>query len=123
MATSERERELASKLLETLHLSVSERAELSDGRIRMSALIAAARSALAHSCYLPSRLRPDDNYDGVVLELRDEVYWIHERHESGVNRFGPATTRRANDLREAVQAYVGVHGRSAIDGVPIRDDG
>jgi len=122
MAISERERELASKLLQTLQLSVSERAELSDGRMRMSALITAARSDLARSRYLPSRLRPDDNYDGVVLELRDEVYWIHERHESGVNRFGRTTSRRANDVREAVRAYVRVHGRSAIDGVPIRDD-
>jgi len=119
---TDRECELASKLLQTFHLSVSERQELPSGTMRLSALVAAARSELARERYLPSRLRPASDFDGIVLEFRDDSYWIHERHESGIGRFGPTASRSAKDLRDAVRAYIRVHGGSSIDGVPIDVD-
>lgn len=122
MGISQRECELASKLLQTLHLSVAERAELPGGKLRFSTLLTAARADLARTGFLPAVLRPDDDYHGVVIELRDDSYWIHERAESGVGRFGPRSSRKAESLREAVRAYLRAHGEPSIDGVPIDFD-
>lgn len=119
---SDRELDLAAKLLQTLHLSVAERQELPNGQLRLSVLVSAARSELAREAFLPSQLRPSSHFDGVVLELRDDVYWVHEQREIGVGRHGPTVSKRAESLRDAVRRYVTAQGKNEIDGVPIELD-
>jgi len=120
---TDRELELASKLLQTLHLSVAERQELPDGRLRLSVMVTAARTDLARDYFLPSNLRPSSTFSGAILELRDDSYWVHKQHEMGVGRHGPTVSILARDVEEAVRQYVTVHGGSGaeprIDGVPI----
>lgn len=116
---TDRELELASKLLQTLHLSVAERQELPAGKLRFSVLVTAARTDLARDYFLPSRLRPSSLFSGAVLELRDDSYWVHKQHEIGVGRHGPTVSMLAQNVEEAVRQYVTAHGGSQIDGVPI----
>jgi hypothetical protein len=118
LGLSTREVELASKLLQTLHLSVEERQELPNGRMRLSALVVAARADLSRDPMLP-RCRGSENFRGVVLEMRDDVYLIHEQREAGIGTFGPKTARQAVNLEHGVRAYLRSNGGTAIDGVPI----
>jgi hypothetical protein len=119
LGITDRELELASKLLQTLHLSVPERHELPSGRLRLSVLVAAARADLARGSFLPSRLRPSDTFAGALLELRDDTYWIHKQYEVGVTRHSPTVSMPASDLKDAVQQYVEAYGADRIDGVRI----
>lgn len=112
------ETELCRKLLETLHLSVSERQALPGGRARFSALLTAAADLLRAASWLPSGRRPTEPFEGAIIEARPDGYWVHERHEVGVGRFSPVDSRRVGGLAEAVETYLG----SAVDGVPIDYD-
>lgn len=116
---TDRELELAEKLLQTLHLSVAERQELPGGRLRLSVMVTAARIALTRDYFLPATLRPSSAFTGVVLELRDDSYWVHKQHEISVGRHGPTVSMPVQNVEEAVRQYVTVHGASQIDGVPI----
>jgi hypothetical protein len=118
LGVTDRELELASKLLQTLHLSVDERRELTSGRLRLSVLVAAARSDLVKRAFLPSRLRPE-SFDGVLLELRADTYWVHTRYETGVGRYSQPVASPAVDLKDAVLQYLDANGGNQIDGVPI----
>ena len=118
-----REIALAEKLLRTLHLNVPERAELSGGHVRFSVLVAAAERYLGSGRCLPEGYTPEQDYDGVGLELQDDGYWIHERFEVGVIRLSPLQSRRAGSLQEAVQYYLRSFGDGAsLDGAPIAWD-
>ena len=119
LGMTDRELELASKLLQTLHLSVPERHELPAGSLRLSVLVSAARADLARDSFLPSRFRPSDTFAGALLELRDDTYWIHKQYEVGVARHSPTVSMPAGDLKDAVQQYVETYGVDHIDGVPI----
>lgn len=116
---TDRELELAAKLLQRRHLTVAEREELPGGSLRLSVVVSAARTALARDGFLPSRLRPSDVFTGVLLELRDDTYWVHKQYETGVGRHGPRVSSSARDLRDAVRQYVDANGGTHIDGVPI----
>lgn len=120
---TDRELDLASKLLQTLHLSVAERQELPGGRLRLSVMVTAARIALTRDYFLPATLRPSSAFTGVVLELRDDSYWVHKQHEISVGRHGPTVSTSAHSLEEAVRQYVAVHAGTGkeprIDGVLI----
>lgn len=120
---AETESALAEKLLRTLHLSVPERSSLSGERMRFSALADAAERYLASGRCLPEGWKPNLEYDGVVLELRDDGYWMHDRVEIGVMRFSPPRSWRAGGLHEAVRGYLERFGDgTGLDGVPIAWD-
>ena len=112
-----RQIEILGKLLDALHVSVTERAELPRGRADFEGLVLAAAVRLTRSGWLPSHARPD-TVEGVLIELRDGEHWIHERHEIGLGRFSVVRSRRAA-LVDAVRDYVLAHGGASIDGVPI----
>lgn len=123
MNTADDECDLAEKLLRTLHLSVPERATLSGGRMRFSTLVAAAERYLASGHCLPEGWTPESEFDGVVIELRGDGYWLHERFEFSMNRFSPLQSHRAESLREAVRYYLTRFGNGAgLDGIPIAWD-
>lgn len=120
MSAADTESALAEKLLRTLHLNVAERSSLTGGRVRFSSLAAAAERYLASRRCLPEGWTPDLEYDGVVLALRDDGYWMHDRAEIGVMRFSPPRSWRAGSLHEAVRYYLErVGDGSGQDGVPI----
>ena len=70
--------------------------------------------------FLPSSLRPEQEFEGVLVEQRDNSYIVHECHEIGVGRYSPVKWRVAKDLADALRAYVRSNGGTAIDGVPIQ---
>ena len=114
------ERALAHKLLATYHLNVTERAALPQGRIRLSAMVAAVSAALTATDWFPRELKPGAEIgDGAVLERRGDDIWVHEQHESGVMRYGPVQSFRVSDIAAGVRAYVRAVGGAPIDGVPI----
>lgn len=117
--TSERHRQICLKLLDTLHITAEERRELGGQRLLFSALVDVARASLDEVNFMPTLLRPDNEFEGVVIEKRDNDYLVHECHEIGVGRYSPVKVRVAKDLRDALRAYVRAHGGTAIDGVPI----
>jgi hypothetical protein len=117
--TPERHEQICRKLLDTLHITPEERRELGGERILFSKLIASARVALNEVHFLPSTLRPDHEFEGVVVEQRDDTYIVHECHEIGAGRYSPVKSRVAKDLADALRAYVRSNGGTAIDGVPI----
>jgi hypothetical protein len=117
--TFERHLQICRKLLDTLHITTEERRELGGQRIRFSELVTTAQAALDEVSLLPSSLRPDQDFEGVLIEQRDQTYLIYECHEIGVGRYSPVKSRVAKDLKEAVRAYVRTNAGVAIDGVPI----
>jgi len=117
--TPERQLQICRKLLDTLHVTAEERRELGGGRLPFSVLVNSAQVALNEVHFLPSSLRPDHEFEGVVIEQCDQGYLVYECHEIGVGRYSPVTSRVAKDLGDAVRAYVRANGGTAIDGVPI----
>lgn len=114
--------ELRVKVLQTMHLSVSERLALPGGRLPFSSLVRAAEALLAEESWLPSSLKDATSLNGVVVEARGTEYWIHECHELGVGRFGAVASRRAATLEEAVRALLAANGGSVIDGIAVDYD-
>jgi hypothetical protein len=120
LTTPERHQQICRKLLDSLHITSEERRELGGERILFSALVATAQAALDEVSFLPAFLRPDHEFEGVVIEQReDHTYVVHECHETGVGRYSPVKSRVAKDLADALRAYVRANGGTAIDGVPI----
>jgi hypothetical protein len=112
------EAELARKLLTTSHLNAPERAILGN-RGRFSLLLRVVEQLLAERSYFPEYLRPDANFDEILIERRGGEYWTHERHESGVGTFGPLTSQRAWNLANALRFRL---ARGDIDGVVVDFD-
>jgi hypothetical protein len=121
--TPERHLQICRKLLDTLHITPEERRELGGERILFSALVNSAQVALDEVHYLPSTLRPDSEFEGIVIEQRDKTYLVYECHELGIGRYSPIKSRVAKDLHDALRAYVRANGGTAIDGVPINFGG
>lgn len=119
MITPERHRQICLKLLDTLHISSEDRRELGGQRLLFSTLLEVARASLDETHFLPALLRPEHEFEGVVIEKRDDSYLVHECHEIGVGRYSPVKVRVAKDLADALRTYVRAHGGTAIDGVPI----
>lgn len=114
---SEREVVLARKLAERLHLSVPERAELPDGRVRGSAFIAAVGEILAEAGRFPRGWGLDRPFDGLVIESTDHGLVLHEQREAGVGRYSDVRSRSTDSLDSAVRAFVAATFGSNIDGI------
>ncbi len=114
--------DLAEKLLTTLHLNVAERASLPAGEMPFSALLQAAQKTLAVHHFMPPQFRPDDKFTGVLIELRGEQVFVHERHEIGVMRLSPTTTERVANLKTALQLFIKANGGEKLDDVRIAYD-
>lgn len=119
---SHREAALARKLAETFHLSVLERRELRGGKLSASAFVAAVGDILAETGWFPRDWRPDQPFDGVILEADDHGFVVHERHEVGVGRFSDVTSAAADSLDDAVRTFVARTFGNDIDGVGLRWD-
>ncbi len=114
-----REAELTRKLAETFHLSVPERASLPGGQVRWSVLVRAVGEILAESGWFPEGWRPDQLYDGIIIEAQANGLTLHEKDEIGVSRFSEVRTVRAASLDDAVRTLVQrMFGRD-IDGIQI----
>lgn len=113
----EREVVLARKLAGRFHLSVPERAELTDGRVRGSAFIAAVGEILAEAGWFPRGWGLDRPFDGMVIESTDRGLVLHEQRELGVGRYSDVRSRTADSLDGAVRAFVAATFGGNIDGV------
>lgn len=112
LGATERELELARQLLQTGRLNVEERRQLPGGKLRLSVLVAVARGELARRGRLPPAGAQGDAVP-VALELRDDTYWIHHRHDN--------SARPAEDLKDAVETFVARLDRT-MGAVPIDED-
>lgn len=118
-AMPDREAELTRKLAETFHLGAGERQALPGGRVRGSCLVAAVGDCLAESGWYPRTWRPDQPYDGMIIEARPDGFRLHEKRESGMARYAGAPPRPAESLADAVRTLVTRMFGDAIDGIPI----
>jgi len=116
---SDREAELTRKLADTFHLRVPERADLPDGRVRWSLLVSAVSKSLAESRWFPKDWRPDQRYNGVIIEARADGFMLHERRESGMASFSEVRSVPAISLDDAVRTRVVTMFGDDIDGVRI----
>ncbi len=119
MMMSDREAELTRKLVDTFHLSVPERADLPGGRVRWSVFVSAVSERLAESGWFPKDWRPDQPYNGVVIEARADGFMLHERTEIGMARFSEVQSVPAISLDDAVRTVVATMFGDDIDGVRI----
>jgi hypothetical protein len=111
---------LAFKLLETFHLSVSERRTLPPSGIPFSVLVATVSRCLEDTSWFPATIPPGGTIgEGARIERQGSELWVHEQHESGVGRFGPIQSRRVASIREAVRGYIEANHGPPIDGVNI----
>lgn len=115
----DREAELTRKLADTFHLSVPERADLPDGRVRWSVLVSAVSESLAESGWFPKDWRPDQPYNGVIIEARADGFMLHERREIGIASFSEVRSVPANSFDDAVRTLVVTMFGDDIDGVRI----
>lgn len=111
-------RDLADKLLSTLHLNLRERREVPPGGLPGSALVAAVAARLRATGWFPSP-PPDGDWSGACVEQRGDDVWVHERHEVGVGRYGPVQSTRVADVADATRHLVAALGGAPIDGVAI----
>lgn len=116
---AEAESALARKLAKTFHLSVPDRRELPKSGLAFSAFVKAIRDVLAEKHRYPPDWRPDEPFDGIVIESQPDGFMLHERHEIGVSRFSPCKSRFARSLEEAVKVFLRKIFGDRIDGIPI----
>jgi hypothetical protein len=121
MLTAESEpRELALKLLSTLHLNVPERKSIPPKGIQFSTLVDAVESQISNGGWFPvplSGLPPIG--EGARIEVRGGEIWLHEQHEIGVGRYSDITSRRVSSMSDAVKAFVFAIGGPPIDGIAV----
>jgi len=111
---------VSRKLLETLHVNVSERSALPGGRARFSTLVLAVRVALAETPWFPKQRRPDSRFTGAIIELRSGTsFWIHEQHEAGLVVHSATRSWQVSSLEEAVREYIKHTCGESIDGIQI----
>ncbi len=63
--------------------------------------------------------RPDQPYNGVVIEARADGFMLHERREIGMASFSEVRSVPANSLNDAVRTIVVTMFGDDIDGVRI----
>ena len=115
----DREAELTRKLADTFHLSVPERADLPDGRVRWSVLVSAVSESLAEFGWFPKDWRPDQPHNGVIIEARADGFMLHERKEIGMASYSDVRSGPANSFDDAVRTLVVTMFGDDIDGVRI----
>src|SRR5262249_5585181 len=111
---------VSRKLLETLHVSVPERAMLPCGRERFSLLVEAVRTALSDPPWFPKNRRPDQRFTGAIIESRsDGSYWVHEQHEASILHHSATRSWPVALIEEAVRQYISHTCGESIDGIAI----
>lgn len=116
---SDREAKLIRELVETCHLGSAERAELPGGRVRWTVLVRAVGKCLAETGWFPRGWRPDQTFDGVIIEARDDDYVLHEQKEIGVARYSDVQSARTTSLEHAARTAIAANFGDDIDGVQI----
>jgi hypothetical protein len=113
-------RELCVKLLETLHLNVSERRRLPNGDAPFSEMIAGVEQRLIRDHWFPIQLTPETIIgQGATIELRDGKIWVHEQHEIGVSVFSEIRSFRVRSVSEALRILIRAVGGPPLDGVTV----
>jgi len=111
---------LAYKLAEEFHLNVAERRSLPSSGISVSALLVAIQSILDECSWFPRDWRPDQPFDGIVIEATQMGFNLHERSEIGMARFSDAETTTVSTIKDAVRKFLSrTYCVSNIDGIPI----
>ena len=113
-------RELALKLLSTLHLNVPERKSIPPKGIPFSTLVDAVESQISNGGWFPVPLSGSPAIgEGARIEVRDGEIWLHEQHEIGIGRYSDIASRRVSSMADAVKAFVCAIGGSPIDGIAV----
>jgi hypothetical protein len=100
------EPELIEKLITKGHLNAPERSYLPGGRARWSLVRAAIVRHVVEDGWFPKDLRPDDGFDGGLIERTPKGCRIHWKVECGVGRFALLRVTPYTDILEAVQEWV-----------------
>ncbi|MDH3739121.1 MAG: hypothetical protein OER92_07995 [Alphaproteobacteria bacterium] len=116
---ADREAELTCKLVDTFHLSALERAELPGGRVRGSVLVRAIAEGLANVGWFPKDWRPDQPFDGLLIEARVHAYIVHARTEIGAAQYSEVRSEPEKSLEDAIRTVIATNFGDDIDGVPV----
>jgi hypothetical protein len=83
-------------------------------------VIAAIQQVLGSEGWFPARWRPDDRFDGGLIELRDDgscrVYW---KGEVSYSRYELISVQDFGSAREAAEAFAKKFFGGSIDGIPL----
>ena len=82
-------------------------------------MVSAVGESLAEDGWFPKDWRPDQRYNGVIIEARADGFMLHERREIGMASFSEVRSVPANSLDDAVRTLVVTMFGDDIDGVRI----
>ena len=82
-------------------------------------MVRAVGEILAESGWFPKDWRPDQLYDGIIIEAQANGLTLHEKNEIGVSRFSEVRTVQAGSLDDAVRTLVQKMFGRDIDGIQI----
>ncbi len=82
-------------------------------------MVRAVGDTLAESGWFPKDWRPDQPYNGVVIEARADGFMLHERKEIGMASYSDVRSGAANSLDDAVRSLVATMSVDDIDEVRI----
>ena len=114
------EEALVRKLVTKWHLNVLERRALPSLKARASLACQAIAEAVSENGWFPSHWRPDQGYDGGLIERRpDGTCDIHWKAEAGVMRFELLSVDRYATAPEAAHAWLRRMFPHDIDGIEL----
>src|SRR5438046_3200522 len=106
VAQMQSKRDLAKKFAEKWQLNVSERRSLQGQALSGSLLVEEIALILRHNGWYPRDWRPDDGFDGGLVELiGDDTCRIYWKIEIGVSRFDLQEVQNVNSLAAGCRAY------------------
>ncbi len=82
-------------------------------------MVNAVSESLAESGWFPKDWRPDQPYDGVIIEARADGFMLHEGREIGMASFSEVRSVPAISLDDAVRTLVVTMFGDDIEGVRI----
>ena len=115
-----RSEDLIQKLVETGHLNVPERQELSLKIVPGTAVIRAIANAVKPYGKYPGDVNATDNFEGICLEKQpDGKYMVTVKAEYSMNRFGTLEERAFADIKMASEFAAKRNFKNNIDGIEI----
>jgi hypothetical protein len=114
------ERALVRKLVTTWELSAAERRALPSRKARASLACQAIADVLSEGCWFPPNRRPDQGFDGGLIERRpDGTFALHWKAGGGTTRLGASSVEPYPTAADAAREWLRRTCPRDIDGVDL----
>ncbi len=115
------QRNLANKFAQDWHLGVQDRQNLSGGFLNGNIVCEEIIKILKEEGWYPSRLRPEMDFDGGLIEKLDHKRCrIHWKVEAGVLRYAPLDLQEFDSINKGVLFYGKRFFGIEFDGIEIK---